>query len=316
MRHWTTATLKTGLQYDAWADGLNASHLSWSLGPPEITVSGRYHAEFSSRSDTDFSVVNCACDPCHGTRGSREIGQNDDAFYGVLVLRSGHEEVLHSGDAVTLGAGDMMIWDASRPCRFRAHTAISKTTLFVSRSRLRALGGSDRLNTGLINVSAGWGRLLRDRVLALEQVIGSLDNSTFARLADSLIGEVALLAQPQRHVAKRPRRILLDRIDRAMDARLADPDFGPPELAASVGISVSYLHHLFRDETETVRSRILRKRLDAVAQMLQAPASARGSLTQIAFAHGFSSAAHFSRSFKLRFGCSPRAFREDHRNIL
>lgn len=304
------------MQYDAWADGLNASHLSWSLGIHEPRFSDGYHAEFSSRSDTEFSVVNCACDPCYGTRGRREIGRNDDAYYGVLALRSGREEVLHSEDAVTLGAGDMMVWDASRPCRFRAQTAICKTTLFVSRSRLRALSGSDMLNTGLINVSAGWGRLLRDRVLALEQVVGSLDNPAFARLADSLVGEVALLAQPQRQVAKQPRRILLDRIDRAMDARLADPDLSPSELAASVGISVSYLHHLFRDETETVRSCLLRKRLDAVAQVLKAPASARESLTQIAFAHGFSSAAHFSRSFKLRFGCSPRAFREDHGNIL
>lgn len=41
-------------------------------------------------------------------------------------------------------------------------------------------------------------------------------------------------------------------------------------------------------------------------------ASAGRSITEIAYAAGFSDAAHFSRAFQQRFGTTPRAYRKRH----
>ncbi|MEM9709134.1 MAG: helix-turn-helix domain-containing protein [Pseudomonadota bacterium] len=314
MHHWSTASFAPAARFEAWADALNTSHLSWALDAPEVGSKKAYVAQVATREDGDFSLVHCACDPCAGTRDAREIGQYDDGYYGILALRSGHEEVSQPGFSARLGPGDMLVWDASRPCRFRAPTPIRKTTLFVSRARLRALSGSDALTPGVIDTSGGWGALLRDRVLALRSVAAGLDGPAFSRLAASLIGEVAELARPVREAGLPPRAALLARIDKVMEARLADPDLGPSDLAARVGISQSYLFHLFRDAPDTVAARILRKRLDGAAAALEDPRFSGHSITEIAFAHGFSSAAHFSRRFKARFGVSPRDFRQKHKD--
>ncbi|WP_171207900.1 MULTISPECIES: hypothetical protein [unclassified Ruegeria] len=107
---------------------------------------------------TGFSIVDCACDPCHGSRNRREIGKGDDAYFGLLALRHGREHVEQADKTVTLAAGDMMIWDASLPCRFSAEGPISKTTLFIKRELLRDVTGSDALEIGAMDVSGGWGR--------------------------------------------------------------------------------------------------------------------------------------------------------------
>ncbi|MBL8942370.1 MAG: helix-turn-helix domain-containing protein [Myxococcales bacterium] len=50
-------------------------------------------------------------------------------------------------------------------------------------------------------------------------------------------------------------------------------------------------------------------RLDRCRAQLLDPAHAHRSISEIAFALGFTSAAHFSRAFRARFGRSPRTLR-------
>ena len=79
------------------------------------------------------------------------------------------------------------------------------------------------------------------------------------------------------------------------------------EVARTAGISVRHLDRLFSEETgwsfaETYRS----MRLDQARRLLeQSPLS----ISEIAFATGFSSASHFARAYKERFGRQPKASR-------
>ncbi|WP_171207901.1 MULTISPECIES: helix-turn-helix domain-containing protein [unclassified Ruegeria] len=155
------------------------------------------------------------------------------------------------------------------------------------------------------------GTLLRDRILSLASLLDGLDEATFSRLGTTLVEEVGLLAQNGRS-APSPREALLARIDSVMNRHLHNPDLGPSDIAGIVGISVRYLHHLFAEEPDTFRTRLMAKRLDAVSNVLIKSPTSETTLTQVAFAHGFSSAAHFSRSFKQRFGVSPKDFRQRH----
>jgi len=49
--------------------------------------------------------------------------------------------------------------------------------------------------------------------------------------------------------------------------------------------------------------------LDAARRDLCDPGLAASSVSRIAFSWGFNDAAHFSRAFRARFGCSPRELR-------
>lgn len=51
------------------------------------------------------------------------------------------------------------------------------------------------------------------------------------------------------------------------------------------------------------------QRPDLARRELSDPLHASRSVSDIAFACGFNDAAHFSRSFRARFGCAPRVLR-------
>jgi AraC-like DNA-binding protein len=70
-----------------------------------------------------------------------------------------------------------------------------------------------------------------------------------------------------------------------------------------------YLHKVFSEDGETLNQYIWTRRLELCRAHLGRPDLSAKSITEIAFGCGFSNAAHFSRSFRARFGESPRAYR-------
>jgi hypothetical protein len=74
-------------------------------------------------------------------------------------------------------------------------------------------------------------------------------------------------------------------------------------------MSPRYLRAIFATSNETVSAYILRRRLEECARELADPRARAGSITEIAFGWGFNSAPHFTRSFRERYGMSPRQYR-------
>jgi transcriptional regulator GlxA family with amidase domain len=96
----------------------------------------------------------------------------------------------------------------------------------------------------------------------------------------------------------------LERVMRFARANLEDPDLGPEALAAAGAMSVRTLNRLFGAFGATPMRWVWSQRLEASrASLLQGEVR---SVTDAAFAHGFSDLGHFSRSFKRTFGISPQ----------
>jgi AraC-like DNA-binding protein len=75
---------------------------------------------------------------------------------------------------------------------------------------------------------------------------------------------------------------------------------------------------IFATGGESILAYILRRRLDECAARLADPQWRGHSITEIAFSYGFNSAPHFTRTFRDRFGISPREYRqqgEEERSI-
>ena len=87
-----------------------------------------------------------------------------------------------------------------------------------------------------------------------------------------------------------------------IDDHLTDPDLSPRKVAAGAAVSIRYLHELFRSTGETVRQRIIRRRLDLAYAALTDPRRASVSVSTIAADCGFKTAAHFSRCFVDLYG--------------
>ena len=81
------------------------------------------------------------------------------------------------------------------------------------------------------------------------------------------------------------------------------------DIADAIGLSVSRLGHLFKDETgESPQQYLERCRIDRAADMLQRTSF---SIKQIASAVGFDSPFYFSLRFKARTKKSPKAYRDE-----
>src|SRR6202167_4889931 len=103
---------------------------------------------------------------------------------------------------------------------------------------------------------------------------------------------------------------LLHRIYEAIERKLGDSELTPARVAQLEGISERYLQKLFEGTGDNFTHYLRERRLQRCWADLASPAEAHRSVSDIAFGCGFSDAAHFSRSFRDRFGVSPRAFRQ------
>lgn len=113
-----------------------------------------------------------------------------------------------------------------------------------------------------------------------------------------------------------PLEALRERIIAYVDANLSHSDLSPEEIARQMGCSRRYLHRAFESEDMTLERFIWDRRLEMSRQALLSPDKSAVSISEIAFACGFNSSAHFSRAFKSRYDVAPSELRDKLRNAV
>ena len=105
---------------------------------------------------------------------------------------------------------------------------------------------------------------------------------------------------------------LRHRIESYIRDQIRDPELSIDMIASALRCSKRYLHMAFAACDRSITDHIWTTRLDGCRSDL----ARRSDLTisEIAFAWGFSSSAHFSRAFRKRFGVTPSAFRHGDRD--
>jgi AraC-like DNA-binding protein len=102
-------------------------------------------------------------------------------------------------------------------------------------------------------------------------------------------------------------RDYVERVTRAIQAGLADPDFGVQELADAVFQDRTHLFRRVRKATGLSPSDLLRRaRIECGARLL---AAGNGTVADVAFTVGFRSVSHFCRSFNAQYGMTPATYR-------
>ncbi|HTG31281.1 MAG TPA: two-component regulator propeller domain-containing protein [Thermoanaerobaculia bacterium] len=103
----------------------------------------------------------------------------------------------------------------------------------------------------------------------------------------------------------------LARVQAVVEERLGDSELSVEGLAEALGCDRSYLLRKLRALTGETPSGLIRSlRLQRAEQLLRAGA---GAVSEIAYAVGFKSVAHFSNAFQERYGERPSAFAARHR---
>jgi CheY-like chemotaxis protein len=100
----------------------------------------------------------------------------------------------------------------------------------------------------------------------------------------------------------------IEQVRAAIEANLGDETFSVERLATLAGQSRGNLHRKLRELMDESPSDLIRRvRLERAAELLDAGA---GSVSEIAYAVGFKSVAHFSNAFHEQHGVRPSAWRE------
>lgn len=138
-----------------------------------------------------------------------------------------------------------------------------------------------------------------------------LSEAVSATSGDFLIdlAKLAIIEQSGCKRAETMRETVRTRILGLINRNLADPELTIERIAERMQCTKRYLHKVFSEDGETLSQYIWARRLDLCRARLVRRDLADKSITEIAFDCGFSNAAHFSRSFRARYGQSPRIFR-------
>ncbi|MFD0883634.1 helix-turn-helix transcriptional regulator [Streptosporangium algeriense] len=121
---------------------------------------------------------------------------------------------------------------------------------------------------------------------------------------------LAAIADVSRMVPAQTRQqALVRQIKSFVQHRLPHSDLSPVSIAAAHHISVRYLHHLFRQEEQTVGGYIRAQRLERCRTDLADDHQIGRSVAEIAARWGFADAAAFNRAFRLAYGVPPGEYR-------
>jgi acetamidase/formamidase/AraC-like DNA-binding protein len=167
----------------------------------------------------------------------------------------------------------------------------------------------------LIASDTGAGRLLSAMLRSVADTIHEL-NSDRIRPVELSLSEFLLTAllegAPARSLggSAGARAMLLERVFQSIDMHLSDPGLNLQFVAAEHGISMRYLQKLFESIGDSFGHHVKQRRLERCRMDLVSPLHAQKSISDILFQWGFNDSASFSRSFRERYGVSPREYRK------
>jgi AraC-like DNA-binding protein len=251
------------------------------------------------------------------TRSQRQAARAGEAFFLVSLQLEGHCRVTQDARETLLAPGQFAIYDTRRPYELLLEHDYQQAVLRVPRASLcERLPGCDDLTARAVPAEALPARLLVQMLRETCNGAGDLQPLAAADVAEGILAvltgglrglQTGDMSVAQALPAGAERQLL--RIKAHALQHLDDPALSLGAIAQALGLSKSYLHKLFRREGSTLERWIWSQRLAACKQALQDPRRAGHSITAIAYAHGFSDAAHFSRSFRQRYGMTPRECR-------
>ena len=262
----------------------------------------------------DLRVVDCEVEPCEMfTDFQHSQREKTLDILQELYVASGLIEVQFKDFSYELKDGDILIIDNNNlPISFKiiksSHIISVYMPLMLIKSWIPRIW--DNLETKLITPPSKSALLLGKYLeiikdFALDQANPDTAHYQPKAITPLIMSNLSMLvfalADLEDEKPLKIKDIQLDSAKQFMLLNISNPLLSPHIVSEELGISVRYLHWIFKhsNNSETVSQYLIRKRLELAQLLLASSSSSVYSVTEVAFMCGFNDSTHFSRRFNL-----------------
>jgi AraC-like DNA-binding protein len=276
-----------------------------------------FRAELCSRSLGAVQVASLVAAPYWVQRSRRLIRQFDPERYHLMVSLRGNGLATQGRQEATLAPGDMVLYDSSRPMLARSGIGEPSLRILTATFPREMLPMPEQVVRSLLAVplpgSAGLGKVVARFLADMIPGLGNGRLTGSAHLAEAVIELICAVLSDRIgsndvDSAARRRALLLS-AQKFIREHLADAELSPQMVASAHFISLRSLQLLFSAQGTTVSGWIRDQRLDRCRRDLSTPSLAAVPVRNVGARWGFTDAAHFSRTFRARFGVPPGEYR-------
>jgi AraC-like DNA-binding protein len=311
VRAWTTTRVPEAEQFAFWRDVVWEAFVPVAL---RREGEGPFRAEVTAWAVGPIGVSTIVSDPHWVSRMPEQITRRPgDAFFLNLPLSPG-TSTSQAGRRAQPRKGDFVIVDSTAPFELEFTSPFRQVSLVLPHDLICPLLAAPWESTAVsVCGRTGVGAVASAAVRALADRGGVPDSAADRALAQQVAELIALsLGCAKAPPASANRSLLLRAAQDEAARSLGDPDLTPGRVAARIGISVRYLHQLFAEGGLSFGRWLLARRLEQSRRDLTDRRRAHWTITDIALHNGFRDPAYFSRTFRARYGRSPREERATH----
>jgi AraC-like DNA-binding protein len=243
-------------------------------------------------------------------RQNHHIAHLDKDCYYLGIEHIGAVNIHQAGSSFLLRPGIGSLYYANEPYDLRCDVKSRQFWIELPRQAFdrRFDSGRPPLLTHL-NLSRGLGRIAAEFCATLAEEGASIDEPSREKLGEQFMDilALALSGEPDRQPADEQsvQRARLRSVKAYIESNLGDPNLSLTTIARQNGISLRYLHQLFRLTDMSISEWLRLRRLQRCHELLASPRHANQSITAIAYSMGFSSSSHFSNLFRAQFKVRP-----------
>lgn len=245
-------------------------------------------------------------------RTHRLIRCSDPEMWELALVSGGSMAIEQNRSGTCVEEDDLLLYDTSRPFDTTVVRGLARAViLHLPRVAVplpeQALSN---LVARRLPSRTGPGALLGQFLEGLAEQAATLQAAQAERLgsaaADLAVAFLASLTNADDHLPPQTRQgALLHEVKTFIVRNVRETQLSPTEIAEAHHISVRYLHHLFRQDKQSVGSFVRELRLERCRADLTDPRLAGLGVGEVGARWGFPDAAVFSRAFKAAYGIPP-----------
>ncbi len=293
-------------RYAAWRDAICDVYVHVDV---KATRPEDYRGFIRAASFGDVVMTDILLSEQRIRRGRQHISQLDKDCYYLQLIHRGNLRVVQGGETHLSNAARGAIFSATEQYELHCQGEVRSFYLELPRDAFAQRFPREQIPlSASLNTTQGLGRIATEFCATLategsklgDDVRTGLGNQLMDMLAFTLLSHEGDMPAAEGSVQK----ARLRSVQQWIEMHVSEPDLSLERVATANGMSLRYLHLLFRNCDMSASEWIWNRRLQLAYDRISRGDGA--SITAIAYDHGFNSSSHFSTMFRRKYGVSPR----------